>query len=142
MAPGPQEALEEIDCIWYVRGRGAFLFDVEWMAALDEAVLQRGPRIETTDSLVRFLVVADERVPLVRLRLARSPVLRARLEDGQLAYPAVEQRAPAAREQAGQPGGPRSVARDSIPTSSGARTRWPCSAGSPPRPRSPQGGSS
>jgi hypothetical protein len=80
VAPGPQEALEEVDCVWYVRGRGAFLFDVEWMAALDEAVLQRGPRIETTDALVRFLVVADERVPLVRLRLARSPVLRAHID--------------------------------------------------------------
>ena len=79
VAPGPQEVLEEIDCIWYVRGRGAFLFDVEWMAALDDAVLRRGPRIETTDALVRFLVVADERVPLLRLRLARSPLLRARL---------------------------------------------------------------
>jgi len=81
VAPGPQEVLEEIDCIWYVRGRGAFLFDVEWMSALDDAVLRRGPRIETTDSLVRFLVVADERVPLLRLRLARSPLLRARLEE-------------------------------------------------------------
>jgi hypothetical protein len=81
VAPGPQEVLEEIDCIWYVRGRGAFLFDVEWMAALDEAVLRRGPRIETTDALVRFLVVADERIPLLRLRLARSPILRARLEE-------------------------------------------------------------
>ncbi len=80
VASGPQEALEEIDCIWYVRGRGAFLFDVEWMAALDEAVLRRGPRIETTDALVRFLVVADERVPLLRLRLARSPILQARLQ--------------------------------------------------------------
>jgi hypothetical protein len=79
VAPGPQEALEEVDCIWYVRGRGAFLFDVEWMAALDEAVLRRGPRIDTTDALVRFLVVADERVPLLRLRLERSPLLRARL---------------------------------------------------------------
>jgi hypothetical protein len=81
VAPGPQEVLEEIDCIWYVRGRGAFLFDVEWMAALDDAVLRRGPRIETTDALVRFLVVADERAPLLRLRLARSPILRARLEE-------------------------------------------------------------
>jgi hypothetical protein len=81
VAPGPQEILEEIDCIWYVRGRGAFLFDVEWMAALDEPVMKRGPRIETGDSLVRFLVVPDERAPLVRLRLARSPVLRARLEE-------------------------------------------------------------
>jgi hypothetical protein len=80
VAPGPQEALEEIDCIWYVRGKGAFLFDVEWMAAFEEPVLRRGPRIETSDALVRFLVIADERVPLARLRLARSPVLRQRLE--------------------------------------------------------------
>lgn len=80
VAPGPQEVLEEIDCIWYVRGKGAFLFDVEWQAALDEAVLQRGPRIETNDSIVRFIVVPDERTPLVRLRLERSPVLRRRLD--------------------------------------------------------------
>ena len=81
IAPGPQEVLEEVDCVWYVRGRGAFLFDVEWMARLDEAVLKRGPRIETSDALVRFLVVPDERVALMRLRLERSPVLRQRLAD-------------------------------------------------------------
>ena len=80
VAPGPQEVLEEIDCIWYVRGKGAFLFDVEWQAALDEAVMKRGPSIETNDNLVRFLVVPDERTELVRLRLERSPVLRRRLE--------------------------------------------------------------
>jgi hypothetical protein len=80
VAPGPQEVLEEIDCIWYVRGKGAFLFDVEWQAALDEPVMKRGPRIETVDSIVRFLVVPDERTPLVRLRLERSPTLRQRLE--------------------------------------------------------------
>jgi hypothetical protein len=80
VARGPQEALEEIDCIWYVRGKGAFLFDVEWQAALDEPVMKRGPRIETTEAIVRFLVLPDERAPLVRLRLERSPVLRERLE--------------------------------------------------------------
>jgi len=80
VAPGPQEVLEELDCIWYVRGRGAFLFDVEWQAVLEEPVLKRGPQIETNDSIVRFLVVPDERAPLIRTRLARSPVLRARLE--------------------------------------------------------------
>jgi len=79
VAPGPQEVLEEIDCIWYVRGKGAFLIDVEWQAALDEAVLKRGPRIETTDDVVRFLVVPDERAALLRLRLERSPVLRHRM---------------------------------------------------------------
>ena len=79
VAPGTQEALDEIDCIWYVRGRGAFLFDVEWMAALDEPLRRRGPRIETTDSIVRFLVVPDERSELIRLRLARSPLLRDRM---------------------------------------------------------------
>jgi hypothetical protein len=80
VAPGPQEVLDEIDCIWYVRGKGAFLFDVEWQAALDEPVLKRGPRIETTDNVVRFLVMPDERTPLLRLRLERSPVLRRRLQ--------------------------------------------------------------
>ena len=79
IAPGSQEVLEEVDCIWYVRGRGAFLFDVEWMAALDEPIRQRGPLIETNDALVRFLVIPDERVPLARLRLARSPLLRHRM---------------------------------------------------------------
>lgn len=80
VAPGPQEVLEDIDCIWYVRGRGAFLFDVEWQALLDEPVLKRGPQIETTDSIVRFLVISDERMPLLRTRLARSPVLRQRMQ--------------------------------------------------------------
>lgn len=79
VAPGSQEALERIDCIWYVRGRGAFLFDVEWMAALEEPVLRRGPGIDTTDAVVRFLVIPDERTELVRLRLTRSPVLEERL---------------------------------------------------------------
>jgi hypothetical protein len=79
VAQGAPEALDEIDCLWYVRGRGAFLFDVEWMAALDEPLRRRGPRIETTESLVRFLVVPDERTELIRLRLARSPLLRERL---------------------------------------------------------------
>jgi hypothetical protein len=80
VAPGPQEVLEQIDCIWYVRGKGAFLFDVEWQAALDEPVMKRGPRIETNDAVVRFLVVPDERTPLLRWRLTRSPILRQRLE--------------------------------------------------------------
>ena len=80
VAPGPQEVLEALDCIWYIRGKGAFLFDVEWQASLDEPVMKRGPRIETNDNVVRFLVVPDERTPLLRARLERSPLLRARMD--------------------------------------------------------------
>ena len=78
--------------------------------SLDEPVLKRGPRIETNDNIVRFLVVPDERTPLLRLRLERSPVLRRRLERRQLAYPQVEQRAPPARQPAGRPLGPEPAA--------------------------------
>jgi hypothetical protein len=48
---------------------------------LDEAVVRRGGRIPTTDTLVRFLVIPPERTELVRLKLSRSPVLRARFEE-------------------------------------------------------------
>ena len=34
--PGPVEALEQIDCIWYLRGKATFLFEVEWTAMLGE----------------------------------------------------------------------------------------------------------
>ena len=48
---------------------------------LDDAVLRRGPRIESSDTVVRFLVIPPERTELVRLKLARSPLLRARMEE-------------------------------------------------------------
>ncbi|MFN8619493.1 MAG: hypothetical protein U0869_01940 [Chloroflexota bacterium] len=80
--PGPSEALEGIDCIWYLRGKVTFLWEVEWTAMLDEPLLRRGGRIPTTDSLVRFLVIPPERTELVRLKLARSAVLRRALEEG------------------------------------------------------------
>jgi hypothetical protein len=70
----------EVDCIWYVRHRAAFLFEVEWTAMLGEAMLRRHPRIPTEESLVRFLVVAPERTELVRHKLDRSPLLREALE--------------------------------------------------------------
>jgi len=80
VCPGPVEALEELDAIWYLPGKLCFLFEVEWTAMLGEPVLRRGPRIPTTDAVVRFLVVPRERVDLVRFKLDRSPVIRARLE--------------------------------------------------------------
>jgi hypothetical protein len=66
----------DVDCIWYVRGRVAFLFEVEWTAMLGEPLLRRGGRIPADESLVRFLVVAPERTELVRHKLERSPLLR------------------------------------------------------------------
>jgi hypothetical protein len=66
----------EVDCIWYVRGKLGFLFEVEWTAMLGEPVLRRGARIAPDDTLVRFLVVAPERTELVRHKLERSPLLR------------------------------------------------------------------
>ncbi len=80
VARGPVEELEQVDCIWYVRGKAAFLFEVEWTAMLHEPVLRRGARIPQTDELVRFLVVLPERAELVRYKIQRSPLLRAALD--------------------------------------------------------------
>ncbi len=74
------EDLEEVDVIWYVRGRAAFLWEIEWTAMLGEPVLRRHARIPRDDRLVRFLVVLPERVELVRHKLERSPLLRSALE--------------------------------------------------------------
>ncbi len=75
------DALAEVDAIWYVRGKVAFLFEVEWTAILGDALLRRHARITPGDRLIRFLVVAPERTALVRHKLERSPVLRAALDD-------------------------------------------------------------
>lgn len=79
--PGPPDALDAVDCIWYVRGRATWLFEVEWTAMLDDPVIRRGGRIPTTENLVRFLVIPPERTELVRLKLERSPLLRRRMEE-------------------------------------------------------------
>ncbi len=70
----------EVDCIWYVRGRAALLFEVEWTAMLGEPLLRRHARIPADDSLVRFFVVAPERTELIRHKLERSPLLREAVE--------------------------------------------------------------
>ncbi len=82
IAHASAEALEDVDCIWYVRGRTALLFEVEWTAMLGETVLRRHARIPAGEHLVRFLVVAPERAELVRHKLEASPVLRAAIEAG------------------------------------------------------------
>ena len=42
VTPGPAEVLEQVDCIWYLRGKATFMFEVEWTAMLGEPVLRRG----------------------------------------------------------------------------------------------------
>ncbi len=75
------EDLEDVDVIWYVRGRAAFLWEVEWTAMLSETVLRRHARIAHDERLVRFLVVLPERIELIRHKLERSPLLRSALEE-------------------------------------------------------------
>jgi hypothetical protein len=76
----PAEALGGVDVLWYVRGRLAFLFEVEWTAMIGEAVLDRGREIPVSDQQARFLVVPAERGELLRLKFGRSPWLRAEME--------------------------------------------------------------
>jgi hypothetical protein len=78
----PAAELADVDAIWYVRGRAAFLFEVEWTAMLGEPLLRRHARIPSDESIVRFLVIAPERTELVRYKLARSPLLRDAIETG------------------------------------------------------------
>jgi len=77
---GRVEELLDVDCIWYVRGKAAFLFEVEWTAMLGEPLLRRGARIPQEESMVRFLVIAPERTELVRHKIERSPLIREAME--------------------------------------------------------------
>ena len=76
----PGEALSAVDAIWYVRGRFAFLLEVEWTAMLGEAVLRRGREIPPSEHQARIVLFPSERTELVRLKLERSPWLRAEIE--------------------------------------------------------------
>ncbi|HSL97397.1 MAG TPA: hypothetical protein VK831_02380 [Candidatus Deferrimicrobiaceae bacterium] len=76
------EDVEAVDCIWYLRGGGAFLFEVEWTAMLGDLLLRRHARIPPDEGLVRFLVLAPERRELLRYKLDVSPILRSAFETG------------------------------------------------------------
>ncbi len=71
--------LGDVDCIWYRRGGGTFLFEVEWTAMLGD-VVRRHARIPPDDRLVRFIVLAEERRELARHRLSAAPLLREAIE--------------------------------------------------------------
>ena len=77
---GPLELLSGVDAIWYVRGKLAFLFEVEWTGMLGEAIIGRGRGIPPADQQARFLVFPGRRTELVRLKLERSPWLRSEVE--------------------------------------------------------------
>ena len=77
----PQD-LAEVDAMWYIRGKAALLFEVEWTAILGDSLLRRHARIGDDERLVRFLVIAPERTDLVRYKLERSPLLRQAMADG------------------------------------------------------------
>jgi hypothetical protein len=76
----PADALGAVDAIWYVRGKFAFLFEVEWTAMVGEAVLQRGREIPVGAQQARFLVIPSSRAELLRLKMQRSPWLREEME--------------------------------------------------------------
>ena len=76
------EDLEDVDAIWYVRGRIALLWEVEWTAMLAEPVLRRHARIPPDERITRLLVVLPERVELIRHKLDRSPLLREAIDAG------------------------------------------------------------
>jgi hypothetical protein len=76
------QELLDVDCIWYVRGKLAFLFEVEWTAMLGEPLLRRHARIPSDERIVRFLVIAPERTELVRYKLDRSSLLRGAMDEG------------------------------------------------------------
>ena len=71
----------QVDAIWYIRGKVALLFEVEWTAMLGEPLLRRHARIGSEDRFIRFLAIAPERTDLVRHKLDRSPLLRSAIEE-------------------------------------------------------------
>jgi len=76
----PAEALGAVDVLWYVRGRLAFLFEVDWTAMVGTPILGRGREIPLGPQQARFLVIPAERGELLRLKLQRSPWLREEFE--------------------------------------------------------------
>ncbi len=76
------EDVEAVDCIWYLRGGGAFMFEIEWTAMLGDLLLRRHARIPQEDGIVRFLVLAPERRELLRHKLEAAPLLRGAFEAG------------------------------------------------------------
>ncbi|MGH2378500.1 MAG: hypothetical protein ACRDGT_08485 [Candidatus Limnocylindria bacterium] len=72
---GSPEALHFVDCVWYDRGRMAFLWQLDWTARVHRSVVELGEAIGDDERVFRFLAVPEERKGLVVQKLARSPAL-------------------------------------------------------------------
>lgn len=68
----------EVDVLWYEDHTPVFLFEVEWMATLGEALSRGRAQVK---NLRRYIVLADERARLVQSKLRRWPWLRRMLLD-------------------------------------------------------------
>ena len=77
----PEGELDRVDCVWYVRRKATFLFEVEWTAMLGEPVLVHHARYPIDERVVRFLVIPPERAALLKVKLASSPLLRKAIEE-------------------------------------------------------------
>ena len=105
------EELAEVDGIWYVRGKAAFLFEVEWTAMLGEPLLRRHARIPPDDGarpVPRHRPGADRARPLQARALAAAAGGPRR---GQLAHRQVRPPARVPRARPARPGRPRAVPR-------------------------------
>ena len=72
---GSPEAVADLDCVWYDRGRMVFMWKIEWTARLHPTLVTLGEAIPDGERLFRFLVVPEERRDLIRLKFQRAPML-------------------------------------------------------------------
>lgn len=67
------------DVVWCRRGKPAYLFTVEWTARLHDALLRHRM---AGNSLRRYLVIPEERVALIRYKIARQVLWQQALAEG------------------------------------------------------------
>ena len=130
---GATEEVDEVDAIWYVRSRGAFLFEVEWTAMLGEPILRRHARIPPGEPrpVPRHRPGADRARPLqARALAAPAPGARGRQLARHQGQPPPDVGRP--RGASSSPSSSRTSA--SIRSSSGPASRCRCSAARAARP--------
>ena len=71
------DALSQVDAIWYIRGKLALMFEVEWTAMLGEPLLKRHARIPPDERIVLDML-ADPQAYTRSLRRTHEAVLSGR----------------------------------------------------------------